>query len=151
MPNIISNTSCLILLSKSGMLNLLSELYGQIFISENVKEEFGENLPEFIEIKEVKNRPLLQSLQQILDLGEASTIALGHEFENCTLILDDMKARKICKDMGVKFTGTLGVLLKAKQRGIISSIKPFLAEMQKIGMWISKDVEQEILNKANED
>lgn len=50
MPDIISNTSCLIVLDNIGMLEILEELYGKIFITNEVSEEFGKRIPDWIEV-----------------------------------------------------------------------------------------------------
>jgi len=94
MPEIISNTSCLILLSKINLLPLLGTIYGSITITEVVKEEFGEPIADFIKVKNPSQLFTVKSLEQILDSGESSTIALALETKDSIVILDDLKARK---------------------------------------------------------
>lgn len=53
--------------------------------------------------------------------GEASAIALALETADNVLILDDWKARRLAERLGLSVTGTLGVLIKAKNTGIIPS------------------------------
>jgi predicted nucleic acid-binding protein len=65
-----------------------------------------------------------------IDSGESSAIALALETPGSTIILDDYKARKIADQLGLMFTGTIGVIIKAKLSGIIPSIKPFLEKMK---------------------
>ena len=81
MPNVISNSSCLITLDNIGMMFILRELYGRIYITEEVFDEFGRSLADWIEIKEVSDRKYLQILNNLIDLGEASTIALSLEID----------------------------------------------------------------------
>ncbi|MCW7479427.1 DUF3368 domain-containing protein [Leptospira bandrabouensis] len=144
MPEIISNTSCLILLSKIQQLDLLKSLYNSIIITETVKAEFAENIPNFIKIKNPNQEFSVKSLEQILDSGEASTIALALESKNSLVILDDLKARKIAKNLGLKITGTLGILAKAKKLGIIDDLEKQINELQRKGIWISESVINEI-------
>lgn len=54
-------------------------------------------------------------LQATLDPGEASAIALGSELQGL-LIVDDLKARKMASELQLDYTGTLGVLVEAKQK-----------------------------------
>lgn len=79
MPNIISNTSCLIVLDNIGMLDVLKELYGKVFITEEVSKEFGKTVPDWIEVRKVSDNKYLKLMKNFVDLGEASTIALAVE------------------------------------------------------------------------
>jgi predicted nucleic acid-binding protein len=66
------------------------------------------------------------------------------------LILDDGLGRQIARLNALTCTGTLGVLLKAKQRGLLSSISPVLQELQRTTMWLSKDLVALVLAEAGE-
>ncbi|EMY71963.1 DUF3368 domain-containing protein [Leptospira vanthielii] len=151
MPDVISNTSCLILLSKIQQFGILKSLYNSVIITDTVKTEFGESIPDFIKVKNPKQEFSVKSLEQILDSGEASTIALALELKNSLVILDDLKARKIAKNLGLKITGTLGILAKAKTLGIIEDLEKQIDELQRKGIWISESVLNEIrkINKSN--
>lgn len=105
---IISDTSCLIILSKIGELDLLQKLYGTIITTKDVADEFGEMLPNWIIIENAKDKYHQRILELQIDRGESSAIALALETPNCTLILDDFKARKIAGNLGLRFTGTIG-------------------------------------------
>lgn len=67
-----------------------------------------------VEVVEVKDKPKQLLLELQIDKGESSAIALALEIPESTLILDDFKARKIADKLGLTYTGTLGVILKAK-------------------------------------
>ena len=94
---IISDTSCFILLSKIGELDLLQKLYGEIFTTSVIAEEFGEELPNWVKIQDSTDKFRLQILEIQIDKGESSEIALALEIPESTLILDDIKARKIAQ------------------------------------------------------
>jgi predicted nucleic acid-binding protein len=82
MPEIIiSDTSCLISLNKINCLFLLKELYGNILITPEVKNEFGENLPVWIKVAKAKDNNIYRDLEKKLDKGEASSIALALELK----------------------------------------------------------------------
>lgn len=147
---IISDTSCLIVLSRIQQLELLKKMYETIIISKEVAEEFGEDLPPWVIVKEVSNKSFLRVLVGIVDLGEASAIALALEHEDALLIVDDLKGRKEARRLGLRITGLLGVLLKCKQKGIISEIKPLLEAMKNASFRISKEIELFVLEKAGE-
>ena len=66
------------------------------------------------------------------------------------LIIDDNAAKKTAKYLGLPVTGTLGVLLKAKNLGHIEAVKPVLEKMQNAGFYISQDVVRIVLSQAGE-
>jgi predicted nucleic acid-binding protein len=76
-------------------------------------------LPNWIKIENVQDKKYQEFLETQVDWGEASTIALAKEIENVLLLLDDLKARKLAGKLNLKFTGTLGVINKARQLGIV--------------------------------
>lgn len=85
-----------------------------------------------------------------IDKGEASAIALAKETPDSTIILDDYKARKVAEKLGLHITGTIGVIIKAKLNGIISSIKPYLAKLNQTDFRVSAELEQQALQQAGE-
>ena len=145
MPNIISNTSCLIVLDNIGMLDVLKELYGKVFITEEVSKEFGKTVPDWIEVRKVSDNKYLKLMKNFVDLGEASTIALAVETDDIVIILDDLKARKLAQKLNLKITGTIGVLIKARKRNIIASTQEVLNKLRNEGFRISDEIEKEFL------
>jgi predicted nucleic acid-binding protein len=151
MPKIIiSDTSCFIILSKIGELDLLQKVYGQIITTSEIAEEFGETLPEWIMIKNVSDKYSQKILELQIDKGESSAIALALEMPKSILILDDYKARKIAKQLGIIYTGTIGVIIKAKLNGIIPSIKPIIEKIKQTNFRISEEIELQALKEAKE-
>jgi predicted nucleic acid-binding protein len=147
---VISDTSSLIVLTKIGQLDLLNKLYSQIITTPEIVFEFGNPLPDWIQVIEVKNRDLKKSLELQLDLGEASAIALAHEIPDSTLILDDLKGRKIAKLLKLKFTGTLGILGRAKSEGFIPLLKPILDKLLETNFRVSNQLIEELLKTYDE-
>jgi predicted nucleic acid-binding protein len=89
-------------------------------------------------------------LELELDKWETSAIALAIEKENSLLIIDEKKGRKIAKQMNLKITGILGVMVKAKEIGLIEKVKPILDKLEKIEFRISSKLKEEILKRADE-
>lgn len=147
---ILSDTSCLILLEKIGELNLLYEVFGEIIITQEVANEYGLNLPEWISVQNPINKNYQKILETSVDKGEASAIALAVELVDCLLIIDDLKGRNLADALGIKITGTLGVILEAKLSGKILSVKPLLVKIKQTDFHFSKELEKKILVKANE-
>jgi len=147
---IISDTSCLIILTKIGEIDLLRQLYKTVTITQDILLEFGESLPVWFEVQQVKDHYRQQLLEMHIDKGEASAIALALETSDNIVILDDWKARKVAERLGISVTGTLGVIIKAKNTGIIPSIKPYLDKIRETNFRISEELEQIALNEASE-
>ncbi len=147
---IISDTSCFIILTNIGELNILYKVYGEVVTTIDIATEYGESLPDWVKIITVKDGYRQQLLEMQIDKGESSAIALALEIPNSTLILDDYKARKIANQLGINFTGTIGVIIKAKLNGVIPSIKPFLEKIKQTNFRLSADLERQALKEANE-
>ena len=147
---IISDTSCFILLSKIGELDLLQKLYGEIFTTSVIAEEFGEELPNWVKIQDSTDKFRIQILEIQIDKGESSAIALALEIPESTLILDDIKARKIAQSLGLNFTGTIGIIIKAKLQNIIPSIEPIIEKIKQTNFRISPEVERQAYIQAKE-
>lgn len=85
-------------------------------------------MPDWIEIRTLKNISFQNSLD--LDAGETSAIALATESGSSLLILDDNKGSKAAEWLQLLYTGTSGIILKAKNVGLITSVKPIFQKIQ---------------------
>ena len=142
---IIADASPLIVLQNIQELSLLQKLFGEVLITEEVNEEFKLNLPEWIKIKTVQNKTQKNALSLVLDKGEASSIALCLETNDAILIIDEKKGRRVAQELGLKITGTLGVILSAKEKNLIDSIETILEKLERAGFWISPNLKAKIL------
>lgn len=151
MPNIvISDTSCLILFQKINQLEILLKVYQTVITTPQIAAEFNETLPSWIKIISVKDQKYLDFLSTQVDIGEASAIALAKELENTLVILDELKGRRLAKKLGLKVTGSLGVIHKAKELGVISAVKPILDKIGETNFRISDKILAELLLLNNE-
>lgn len=147
---VISDTSTLILFHKIDEFNLLEKVYGEIITTQEIAEEFGEDLPDWIKVQAVSDKKYQDFLETQLDVGEASAIALAAEFDDVLLLLDDLKARKLATQLKFKITGVLGVIHKAKQLSIIDKVKPFIDKLLLTDFRIADSIIEEILKMNNE-
>lgn len=159
MPKVVSNTTPILSLLKINRLDLLKQLYTQIYIPEAVykeieagkTKEFYKDLSkiDWIKIAEIQDK---QAVKYFLDLdsGEAEAIVLASEINADLIILDEKLGRFHAKHADLKVTGTIGILLKAKTDGLISELKPLLNELTKKDVWISEKLKREILIKTGE-
>ena len=146
---IISDSTCLIALDRIGQLTLLKQLFEQIYVPTAVHREFGKKVS-WIKVTSVHNPIAIKTLMIQIDAGESEVIALALEMQDCVAILDDKKARRIAQDIGLKITGTVGLLLKAKKDGVIGKIKPLLDQLNEAGFHVGGSLYQNALRLANE-
>lgn len=147
---VITDASCLIILDKLSQLHLLHELFPAILTTPEIAVEYGNPLPEWIEVVSVKNKSMLNKFAAIVDIGEASAIALAHEIETRYVITDDLEARKFAIRLGLSVIGSLGVLVRAKESGHILLVKPFVDQMKNTNFRVSEELYQVTLRKAGE-
>ena len=147
MPDAVSDSSPLIHLAKIEALELISRLYSRILIPPAVWREVVEESdgrPGAVEMQRAvaagcmvqraaKNETLVIALRQTLDNGEAEAIALATELHPESVLLDDKLARQMARRLGVPVTGTLGVLLRAKQIGLIVELRSLITRLQSEG------------------
>ena len=85
-----------------------------------------------------------------LDRGKAEVITLAQELNADLVVIDERLARRHAARIGLTLTGTMGVLLRAKNRGCVTAIKPLLEQLRQGGIWLSEDVVTETLKLARE-
>jgi len=144
---------------KIGQLELLREIYKDIIIPEAVFIEIEKGKDKFhyqdisqldwISIQTIKDLKVLSYFFD-LDAGEAEVIVLATEIEADLVIIDETLGRRFAKHANLTVTGTIGILIKAKEMGLLEKISPLLDEMQKKGIWINDKLKEKILEKVNE-
>lgn len=161
---VVSNTSPLSALSIIGRLGLLRMQFGTIRIPTAVwtelsrlEHDFGKQALEqahaegWIEVHETANRPMIGILGVTLDAGESEAIAMSLEWPADLLIMDESSGRAMARNLKIRITGTLGVLLKAKRHGEIPSLKSEMDRLvQDAGFFVSDRVRNTFLAEAGE-
>lgn len=152
----ISNTSPLILLDKAEHLWILGNLFKKVIISPSVDKEWlrpvGYVMPEWMIVLPLseKAKSIAKKLYKELDKGEAEAIALFKTIKADWLLIDDLKGRRYAKSLGLPVVGTAGLLIAAKQRGIIQQIKPIFDVLKKHRYYLSDDILKKAIDLANE-
>ena len=156
MSKAVLNSSVIIALSTLGYLNKLRPLFKEILIAKAVFDEIcsaGQGLigerelqeavkTNLIEVREVKNRLLVNAILDPLAMGEAETIALASEEKVDYIVLDDKLARRRAKAMKLNVVGTLRILRLMYDAKLIgkSEIIKGLEKLRETGFRISEDV-----------
>lgn len=159
---VVSDTSVLVNLAWLSRLDILPAMYGDVIIPTAVWEEIvvlGKGKvgareiaqAEWIKQATPRNASLIASLRQTLDDGEAQGIALALELSADLLLIDERLGRMTAKYFDLEIIGLLGILIQAKQEGLIDAIKPLLDQLRfEIGFRVSAELYQEVLRLAQE-
>lgn len=158
---VVVNATPIIALSLIGSIDLLRHLYVEVLIPPAVRLEVMEGGPDragMVELQQASwlreiplQNPLSAALLVDLDRGEAEVLVLALEQNADLVILDERLARRHAQRLGLPLTGTLGILLRAKQQGLLSSVRSKIDELQHGGIWLSTRVIEETLHLAGED
>ena len=159
MPKVVCNSSPLIHLARIGKLELLQDLFDTVLIPEAVYRECvieGKDRDDarkiknasWLQVRVIRNIELKKALNTVLDEGESEAIALALQEEADFILLDDYEAREFARIYGLKITGTIGVLLKAKFSGRISNLVEILEKLRETGYWLDENLYSEILRNA---
>ncbi|MDI6768284.1 MAG: DUF3368 domain-containing protein [Anaerolineales bacterium] len=159
---VVSNTTPLIGLASIQRFDLLRRLFGEIHISKAVYDEAVTSGREaggakrevaeagWIKTVEIYDRLAVEVLLDEMDLGEAETIVLAREIRAYWVLMDEKKGRRKLAQLGLNKIGTIGILLKAQQLGLLSLIRPELEKLQTQGFSISQAVIDAVLKQAGE-
>ncbi|ODS35952.1 MAG: hypothetical protein A7316_05275 [Candidatus Altiarchaeales archaeon WOR_SM1_86-2] len=157
---IVSNSTPLIALSRINRLGLLKEYFTGIYIPREVYREVVEYGGDLAGAKEVKDAGWIkigktkdnlgvEILMRSVDRGEAEAIILGKENNADLLLIDDKEGREIAEGLGVKISGTLGVLLLAAKDNKIN-LKDSLDNLIASGFRLSKEEYDKLVRGAAE-
>jgi predicted nucleic acid-binding protein len=158
---LIADSSPLIALAKLSLLSLPSQLFGRVAMPNVVYQECisQDQLPDAQAIKaavangvlEVRADVAWQNLSQRprLDDGEIAAIAMALE-SRASLLMDELRGRRVAMQLGVPVVGICGVLLAAKQRGLLQTLPPKFELLRKSGYFISPSLQHSVLIAAGE-
>ncbi|MDZ7696643.1 MAG: DUF3368 domain-containing protein [Deltaproteobacteria bacterium] len=96
----------------------------------------------------IENTKLFRLLYADIDAGESEALVLALEQKADLILLDDQEARIKARKLNLPVTGTLGVLLKAKNQGLIRSLKTEIQTLQASGFWLSQEIVDAFLSHS---
>jgi uncharacterized protein len=156
---LVVNSGPLISLARIGQLELLPALFDDIVLPRGVFEEVTQDpkLPgaeaiaraEWLKVVEILDRKAVERLAASLDEGESQVLALAQEL-GATAAIDERRGRRLAASLGVPQTGTVGILLLAKRRGLIPALTPLLDQLGANGVHLSPRLYEEARGLAGE-
>ena len=149
---VVADASPLVALARIGRLELLHSIFGGVLLPEAVWQELvgagveRSGVSEFFEASWVQRRPAADSglvalLRRDLGAGESEAIALAREIGADLLLIDERMGRLAAKRLGLKVTGLVGILIEARERGLITNAEEIVTDLhQKAGFWLSDEL-----------
>ena len=149
---VVSESSPLIALHQIRELDLLRQLFGEVVVPDGVAREAARSIAgaAWIRKQSVIRRLSPEVMRPSLGAGEYEAISLAVEISAGLVILDDGPARRTAFAFRLPVMGTAGVLLLAKERGLVHAVKPRLDILLRAGFFLSDELYQVVLRKAAE-
>lgn len=160
---IVADASPLIGLASINQLKVISELFSEVIIPDEVRIECtndirkpgAQHIQEAIEIGKItviEAAAIENTLEfpQILGIGEAAAIELAYSLKSM-LLIDDLWGRKVANNYNIRILGTAGLLVIAKEKNIISRVSTLLDELSSVGYHLSNQLIKKILLLCNEE
>lgn len=154
------NASPLILLARIDALDLLHQLAEEVAVPAAVLAEVRARpgqatvISESVERGELQMAPDARPPEEIAgwDLGRGESQVLTFALANplWEAVLDDLEARRCARSLNVPVTGTLGVILRSKQAGLIQAARPLVEELVREGAYLARDLIDTALAKVGE-
>lgn len=151
-PTVISNASPLIALEQIGQLDLLERLFNRVAVPPAVVAEVSPSviLPAWISEQSLFQAIGPDILRASLGPGESEAISLALEANARLLILDERPARRLAQALGLPIIGTLGILLAAKKRSLLTDVQPSVNALVRHDFRISPALYDKVLFDAGE-
>lgn len=159
---VVTDTSSVLNLCCLGHEQLLGRLFGEVVAPPTVLTEFerlagsdprfaGLIFPDFIGIAAPSSLPLSLARNQRLHAGEVDALALALEIKASAVLMDERAGRAEAKALGIPAIGILGILIRAKDAGILATLAPLLDQLQiRAGFWIAPSLRARVLEFAGE-
>ncbi len=158
---VVSDTSPLRALQALGLVSLIEQLYGNVYVPPAVVAELSVNAPgvgafrvtdfPFLVVRAPSDRSQVSALLADLNAGEAEALALAVEVHADAVLIDESLGRRIAARLGLKTTGVLALLVDAKTRGLIGRVAPLIRELDaRINFRISEQLRARVLKDAGE-
>jgi predicted nucleic acid-binding protein len=164
----VCNSTPLIHLAKINKLELLSRIFNRVISTNQVFEETVTNGGNWVDAARIRAAveqgwlqvmpmpeslyPLYVELCGALGAGEASTIVMALELKPDALIIDERAASKKVQVFGLDsiLTGTIGILVRARKKGLVPELKSILDSLRSTSFWIDDALYWKVLKDVGE-
>jgi predicted nucleic acid-binding protein len=158
---IVSNATPFVAFARIRQLPLLERVVGDVTIPGAVARElsdYGVERPggidlareRWVTVRQVRSEQQVHLLLPTLDQGEAEVIALALETQARLVLMDELTGRKVAQSLDLPVTGTVGILIRAKQLGAITPLRPILEDMKRQGIYFSQRFIDAVMQEVGE-
>jgi len=157
---IVSDTSPIRALGFLGLLPVLSELFERVLVPPAVQAELLRSDARFsaidlssygfVEVCAPQDANRVEEFLQMLDRGESEALALAIEHDVRLILMDEFRGRSVAAQIGIQPLGALGVLLRAKSRGLIEAVHPLIEKLDELEFYMSAQLKENVLRLAGE-
>lgn len=151
---VVSDTSPITALLSIGRIDLLKSVFDEVVVPAAVHDEllqYHDSLPSFLRVVKVRDRDNVAVLAMRLDRGEAEAISLAREVNADWLLMDETVGRRVARELGLRVLGLLGVLILARRRGLLPSLRGAIMDLRSsAGFYLSDDLIGRALKEVGE-
>jgi len=151
---VVSDTSPITALLSIGRIDLLKSVFDEVVVPAAVHDEllqYHDSLPSFLRVVKVRDRDDVAVLAMRLDRGEAEAISLAREVNADWLLMDETVGRRVARGLGLRVLGLLGVLILARRRGLLPSLRGAIMDLRSsAGFYLSDDLIGRALKEVGE-
>jgi predicted nucleic acid-binding protein len=159
---VVADTAVLVNLCRVGQGALFKSLFQEVIVPPEVIAEFvrltmvsprfkGLTMPEGIREQSPTIISSVVQSSEGLDAGEAAALSLAVEIHADAVLLDERRGYEVALQLGLHSIGVLGILIQAKKAGLIVSVKPVIASLERdAGFWISEGLRKKVLQVVGE-
>jgi uncharacterized protein len=148
---VVCNSSPIIALAQIEALELLRLLFTEVTVPPAVHGEIQSvSLPDWIQVRALVGKLDPRVSTAALDAGEREVLGLALERHADLVVLDDLPARLLAEKLDIPVIGTIGVLLLAKQRGLLPAIRPSLDALRGVNFFLAERLYLRLLVLAGE-
>jgi predicted nucleic acid-binding protein len=155
---LVADAGPFITLAAIGRVELLRELAPEVVVPRAVFDEILAGAPrpgaQEIRAKWIRvadaSRGLSDAFGLLVDRGEAEALALATDLPGSLLVVDDLRARRLAHEVGLRFTGTLGIFAMAKKAGLLTTVRAEIEHLRRVGFRIADALATEFLRRVDE-
>lgn len=161
MAIVVSDTSPIRALNHLEILAVLERLYGRVYLPQEVADElrkstrrfaaFDPGAFAFLTVLSPLDQAKVSDLEKRLDRGEAAALVLAIEQKADLVLIDERSGRQVARELGLSVIGALGILVQAKDHGLVSDVRLLIDRLQKeLDFYLSPVLVKEVLKRAGE-
>jgi predicted nucleic acid-binding protein len=159
---VVADTSVILNLTCIGHVELVRHLYTEVWIPQKVAEEFlwqtsvnplfrGLQLPPWLRARDSSSISERLRSDNLLDDGERAQLALALKIHADAILIDEENGRRTAIEIGLHRVGILGILIRAKNQGLVTDLKPIIDSLKRgANFWISRSLRENILISVGE-